>query len=81
MALANNSGGPKTDIVVPFNGKPTGFLASTAVEYAEKLCTIFEMAESEAEALKRNAREHILRGFSSDAFERDFLKCLARNVE
>ena len=40
IPLAHDSAGPRMDIVLPFNGQQTGFLASNAEEYATKLKTI-----------------------------------------
>ena len=47
VALAHNSAGPKGDIVLPLDGKATGFLASTAEEYAEHIHTIVTMSAEE----------------------------------
>lgn len=41
VTVAHNSGGPKSDIVVPFNGVRTGFLAATPSQYADALEAIF----------------------------------------
>ena len=43
VPLAHNSGGPKSDIVIKFDGGETGYLAATAQKYAESLFSIFCM--------------------------------------
>lgn len=47
VVIAHNSGGPRSDIVVPHNGSKTGYLASTVEEYADKLGTLLTMDDSE----------------------------------
>jgi alpha-1,2-mannosyltransferase len=34
LTIAHDTGGPKSNIVVPLNGQRTGYLASTEEEYA-----------------------------------------------
>jgi glycosyltransferase involved in cell wall biosynthesis len=41
VTVAHNSGGPKSDIIVPHCGVRTGFLAATPSQYADCLETIF----------------------------------------
>lgn len=47
IALAHDSAGPQGDIVVPYEGKTTGFLANTAEQYADALCGIVSLPEHE----------------------------------
>ena len=35
LTVAHNSAGPAQDILVPYRGAPTGFLASDAAEFAQ----------------------------------------------
>jgi alpha-1,2-mannosyltransferase len=49
IVIAHNSGGPKSDIVVPYKGQQTGCLATTAEEYAEKLAELLQLNPSELE--------------------------------
>ena len=44
--IAHNSAGPKMDIVVPYRGERTGFLAETDEEFAKCLYTIYTMSVS-----------------------------------
>ncbi|PHH83182.1 hypothetical protein CDD82_3229 [Ophiocordyceps australis] len=54
ISVVHDSGGPKLDIVVPVDGKPTGFHATTAAEFALG----YEAALSQADplAMRRRAR-------------------------
>lgn len=42
--IAHNSAGPKMDIVVPYRGERTGYLADTDEEYAKCLHAIYSMS-------------------------------------
>ena len=72
VMLAHNSGGPQMDIVVPYSGKPTGFLASNEENFANAMKKIFDMSESDRQELCQNARESLSR-FSEREFEEVFL--------
>ena len=54
VTIAHRSGGPLADIVVPWGGQRTGFLAASAEEYADALETIFR-ADAAARASVRAA--------------------------
>ena len=71
VTVAHNSGGPKADIVVPFQGAPTGFLAATEGEYAHAFARVFAMDEAtELTPLRASARASIGR-FSDEVFLRE----------
>jgi hypothetical protein len=53
-----------------------GFLADSAASYADQMRTILTLAESELDAVCRNARNHVVEDFSSGAFEATFVKCI-----
>ncbi|CAH1777960.1 unnamed protein product, partial [Owenia fusiformis] len=72
VILAHNSGGPKLDIVIEYNEKPTGFLADSEETYAEKMAAIFKLTEQERLEYSINARESVTR-FSEEEFEVGFL--------
>eukprot|EP00049_Salpingoeca_infusionum_P016738 m.345667 g.345667 ORF g.345667 m.345667 type:complete len:474 (+) comp16141_c1_seq13:1907-3328(+) len=76
IAVAHDSAGPHHDIVVPHNDKPTGFLATTAEEYAECFNKILCMSPSQQLELQKNARESVSSKFSEAAFTAQFLACL-----
>lgn len=72
ITLAHDSGGPKLDIVVPYDSQPTGFLASDAESYAEAMQTIFNLEEKQCLDIQENARKSVTR-FSEEEFELGFL--------
>ena len=74
IILAHDSGGPKMDIVIEWEGKPTGFLASDEKSYADAMETIFSLSPEERSVICHNARHSISR-FSEKAFESGFLQC------
>ena len=74
IILAHDSGGPKMDIVVEWEGKPTGFLASDEKSYADAMGTIFALSPEERSVICHNARHSISR-FSEKSFENGFLQC------
>ena len=74
IILAHDSGGPKMDIVIEWEGKPTGFLASDEKSYADAMETIFSLSPEERSVICHNARHSISR-FSEKAFENGFLQC------
>merc|ERR1712176_270814 len=77
VAVANNSGGPAADIIVPFrdettgNLQVTGYLASTAEEYASALVNVLCISEKEREKMCTIARSSIER-FSEQNFDKSF---------
>ncbi|KAF2872678.1 alpha-1,2-mannosyltransferase ALG11 [Massariosphaeria phaeospora] len=57
ISVVNDSGGPKLDIVVDVDGKPTGFHASTAEQYAEGFRKALTLPREETLAMRRRARK------------------------
>uniref|UniRef100_A0A1A8GVJ9 GDP-Man:Man(3)GlcNAc(2)-PP-Dol alpha-1,2-mannosyltransferase n=1 Tax=Nothobranchius korthausae TaxID=1143690 RepID=A0A1A8GVJ9_9TELE len=75
VVLAHKSGGPKLDIVVPYEGKQTGFLADSEDSYAAAMETILALAPSARLEMRRAARESVGR-FSDQEFEACFLSAM-----
>jgi alpha-1,2-mannosyltransferase len=73
ITIAHDSGGPKSDIVVLFQGQPTGLLASNADEYANAMHQAFSMTKADADAMRKNARQSATR-FSDEQFNATFKK-------
>ena len=73
ITIAHDSGGPKSDIVVPFQGHPTGLRASTAEEYADAMNRAFSMEKTAADEMRNRARESSHR-FSDEKFNNSFKK-------
>ena len=73
IPVAHDSGGPRADIVVPWHGKPTGMLASSAASYADAIHSILSLPEEEFGAIQLSARASVSR-FSDAAFQQAFRK-------
>jgi alpha-1,2-mannosyltransferase len=67
VALAHATAGPALDIVVPFHGHRTGFLAATEAEYADALAAVFALGDDERGRLTAAARASVAR-FSDEEF-------------
>jgi alpha-1,2-mannosyltransferase len=76
VPVAHNSGGPKMDIVVPYNDNTTGYLASTSEEFATKLANVFSLSKEEYKNMQINARECVINKFSENVFKESILKLL-----
>ena len=72
IAVANNSGGPAADIIAPVHGQATGYLASTAEEYASALVNALCISDREREKMQVAARTSIQR-FSEKSFDDGFV--------
>ncbi|KAJ8012973.1 hypothetical protein DPEC_G00048440 [Dallia pectoralis] len=75
IILAHNSGGPKLDIVVSYEGGQTGFLADTEDNYAAAMETILALSPSARLEIRMNARRSVDR-FSDQEFEASFLSAM-----
>ncbi|KAG8863218.1 asparagine-linked glycosylation protein [Serendipita sp. 405] len=71
ISVVHASGGPIMDIVVPFDGKPTGFHASTDEEFAEQLYRALTLPPEEMLRMRERARKGSRR-FSTQNFEDGF---------
>ncbi|XP_060642839.2 GDP-Man:Man(3)GlcNAc(2)-PP-Dol alpha-1,2-mannosyltransferase [Anolis sagrei] len=72
VILAHNSGGPKLDIVVPYEGNITGFLAENEDDYANTMIHIFSLSPAKRLEIRQNARQSVKR-FADQEFEETFL--------
>ncbi|XP_061548791.1 GDP-Man:Man(3)GlcNAc(2)-PP-Dol alpha-1,2-mannosyltransferase-like isoform X1 [Phycodurus eques] len=72
VVLAHKSGGPKLDIVVPYEGMRTGFLADSEDDYAAAMDTILTLTPEQRAQIRRNARRSVMR-FSDQEFQASFL--------
>lgn len=75
VVLAHKSGGPKLDIVVPFEGGQTGFLANDEDSYAEAIEQILALPPATRLQIRRNARQSVSR-FSDREFDACFLAAM-----
>ena len=72
VIIAHDSGGPKLDIVVPYQGKPTGYLASDIEGYASAMESVLKMSPETRTDVCINARASVER-FSEQEFDTSFL--------
>ncbi|XP_068558028.1 GDP-Man:Man(3)GlcNAc(2)-PP-Dol alpha-1,2-mannosyltransferase-like [Cebidichthys violaceus] len=75
IVLAHKSGGPKLDIVVPYEGGQTGFLADSEDGYAAAMEAILALSPSARLEIRHNARRSVER-FSDQEFEACFLAAM-----
>lgn len=75
IVLAHKSGGPKLDIVVPYEGGQTGFLADSEDSYAAAMETILTLSPAARLEIRCNARRSVER-FSDQEFEVCFLAAM-----
>lgn len=75
VILAHKSGGPKLDIVVPYEDGQTGFLADSEDSYAAAMETILTLSPSARLDIRRNARQSVGR-FSDQEFDHCFLSAM-----
>ncbi|KAF3052415.1 asparagine-linked glycosylation protein [Didymella keratinophila] len=80
VSVVNNSGGPKIDIVVDIDGKPTGFHATTADEYAEGFRKALTLSPEETLAMRHRARKSAER-FTDQVFAERWLKNMDKLVK
>ncbi|KAG8818895.1 asparagine-linked glycosylation protein [Serendipita sp. 399] len=71
IPVVHASGGPIMDIVVPVDGEPTGFHASTDEEFARELYRALTLPPGEMLRMRERARRGSQR-FSTENFEDDF---------
>ena len=82
VVIAHNSGGPKSDIVVPYlndlsvntsssTTTTTGFLATSVEEYAERIHDIMSLDKKEISVIRQNAMESSKR-FTDEVFAQAF---------
>lgn len=69
LTIAHNSGGPKSDIILEVGRGGTGFLATTAEEYAEAMYKALTLDPKEANAMRQKAKNSATR-FSDEAFDK-----------
>ena len=69
IPVVHDSGGPKLDIVVPFEGKSTGYHAETDEQFAMAFGTVLGMSDRERLDMRLRNRESAKR-FTEEAFAR-----------
>ena len=80
IPVVHNSGGPKLDIVVPWEGKVIGFHAETEGQYADAFVKVLvEMSEEERVEMRKRGRESVRR-FGGDVFVQGWLREMEKLV-
>ena len=73
------------DIIIPWQTKPTGFLASTINEYVSALYQALTLSYSEQLEMRNSARDSVSVRFSQDSFCRGFIDrlqdCTRMNID
>lgn len=72
ISVVHESGGPKNDIVVDFEGRPTGFHAITAAQFAEGFEKALSLSAAETLAMRRSARGSAKR-FTEEEFAKRWI--------
>ncbi|RDB14695.1 GDP-Man:Man(3)GlcNAc(2)-PP-Dol alpha-1,2-mannosyltransferase [Hypsizygus marmoreus] len=70
IPVAHASGGPLKDIIVPFNGEPTGYHAGTPETFADVLHIALTLSPDQDLAMRRRARAWAVQKFSEAEFEK-----------
>ncbi|EGX94201.1 alpha-1,2-mannosyltransferase alg11 [Cordyceps militaris CM01] len=77
ISVVHDSGGPKLDIVVPMDGLPSGFHATTSKEFAESYRRVFEISDKVPTRLR--ARKSAKR-FTEAEFARKWIDQMERLI-
>ena len=71
ITVAHDSGGPKADIVVDWNGGKTGYLGSDLDSYVKILMEIINLDDARRTELRTRARSSVSR-FTDEVFDQNF---------
>ena len=80
ISVVHASGGPKLDIVLPVEGRPTGFHAETDEEFAACFRTAMKLSPAEKTAMRLRAR-HSARRFTEAAFAKAWVAEMSKLVD
>lgn len=80
ICVVNDSGGPKANIVVDFDGGATGYHASTELEYTDCFAEALSMPEDATLAMRKRARASSKR-FTEEAFATKWVEQLGKLIE
>ena len=80
ISVVNNSGGPKEDIVIDYDDKPTGFHASTPKEYSEAFIKALTLSPEDKVSMRLRARASAQR-FGEEEFSDDWIVQLKKLVQ
>lgn len=80
ISVVNDSGGPKSDIVIDLQDGPTGFRASSEAEFAEAFGKALALNEDDKVAMRKRARRNAAR-FDDDVFEGKWVTQMERLIQ
>ncbi|KAL9630715.1 MAG: hypothetical protein Q9204_004577 [Flavoplaca sp. TL-2023a] len=80
IPVVNDSGGPKMDIVIDWEGGETGFKAGTEEEYAQGFAEVFGMDGEKRLEMRKRARGRA-RAFGEEEFEKRWICEVGNLVE
>jgi alpha-1,2-mannosyltransferase len=80
IPVVHDSGGPKLDIVVPYEGQPTGYHAETAEEFADRFRKVMETDVEERYAMRTRGRQ-VARRFTEETFAREWIAEVEKLVD
>lgn len=75
IPVTHASGGPLKDIVVPFEGKITGYHAKSPAEFAKAFHAVLQASPEEEFAMRKRARNWAVQTFSEAEFEKGWDSC------
>ncbi|KAF9262849.1 glycosyltransferase family 4 protein [Marasmius fiardii PR-910] len=75
IPVVHASAGPLKDIVVPFNGMPTGYHARNSDEFAQALHAALSLTSEEDLAIRERTRTWAVQRFSEAEFEKGWDAC------
>lgn len=79
IPVVHDSGGPKLDIVVPYDERPTGYHAETAEGFADGYRKVMQLEPEERYAMRVRCRE-VAKNFTEEAFARKWIEQVERLV-
>ncbi|WVR04606.1 hypothetical protein IAU60_001616 [Kwoniella sp. DSM 27419] len=74
IPIVHASAGPLMDIVVPYDGRRTGFQATDAESFAEAIHAALSLSGKDGLIMRKTAREAAVRKFSEAEFEKGWEK-------
>ncbi|WVQ98028.1 hypothetical protein IAU59_005149 [Kwoniella sp. CBS 9459] len=74
IPVVHASAGPLMDIVVPHNGRQTGYHATDAESFAEAIHSAFSLSEKDSLSMRKAARDAAVQKFSEAEFEKAWEK-------
>jgi glycosyltransferase involved in cell wall biosynthesis len=84
IPVAHDSGGPALDIVIRYQGQPTGYRAVTADQYASAMLEVLASpvrGSADMQDMRVAARNYVAASFSDEVFDAQLHKLLRPFVQ